>query len=252
MSSEAPAVGLYGITKRFDSAAWPRRYPPSPGPVRPEPTGNQQSGKENGMSSEAPAVGLYGITKRFDDVTAVDAVDLEIADGEFFALLGPSGCGKTTTLRLIAGLEFPTRGSLKIFGNEVGTLPPNKRPVNTVFQNYALFPHMTVEENVAFGLRMQRVPKAEIRSRVREAIRAGPYGRDGAPPLQPTLRRTTTTRRPGPGLGQQPQGVTTRRAPRRTGPQAPPSHAARAQGAPTRGGDHLRLRHPRPGRSASP
>ena len=77
------------------------------------------------MSSEVPAVGLYGITKRFDDVTAVDSVDLEIADGEFFALLGPSGCGKTTTLRLIAGLEFPTQGSLKIFGDEVGTLPPN-------------------------------------------------------------------------------------------------------------------------------
>ena len=122
------------------------------------------------MTSEAPAVGLYGITKRFDDVTAVDDVDLEIADGEFFALLGPSGCGKTTTLRLVAGLEFPTRGSLRIFGDEMGTLPPNKRPVNTVFQNYALFPHMTVEENVAFGLRMRRVAKGEIGSRVRDAI----------------------------------------------------------------------------------
>ncbi|MCY4371481.1 MAG: ABC transporter ATP-binding protein [bacterium] len=122
------------------------------------------------MPSVTPAVGLYGITKRFGEVTAVDQVDLEIGDGEFFALLGPSGCGKTTTLRLVAGLEFPTEGSLQIFGDEVGTLPPNKRPVNTVFQNYALFPHMTVEENVGFGLRMQRVPKDRIAARVRDAI----------------------------------------------------------------------------------
>ncbi|MCY3539946.1 MAG: ABC transporter ATP-binding protein [Acidimicrobiia bacterium] len=122
------------------------------------------------MSSDIPAVGLHRITKRFGEVTAVDTVDLDIADGEFFALLGPSGCGKTTTLRLVAGLEFPTEGSLRIFGDEVGTLPPNRRPVNTVFQNYALFPHMNVEDNVAFGLRMRKVSKAEIEPRVRDAI----------------------------------------------------------------------------------
>lgn len=121
--------------------------------------------------TDAPAVALRGITKRFDEVVAVDAIDLAIADGEFFALLGPSGCGKTTTLRMIAGLEFPTEGSLKIFGDEVGTLPPNKRPVNTVFQSYALFPHMTVAQNVAFGLRMQKVGKAEAADRAAEAIR---------------------------------------------------------------------------------
>lgn len=122
------------------------------------------------MPAVTPAVSLYGITKRFGSVTAVDQMDLDIVDGEFFALLGPSGCGKTTTLRLIAGLEFPTEGSLQIFGDEVGTLPPNKRPVNTVFQNYALFPHMTVEENVGFGLRMQGVSKNRIGSRVSDAI----------------------------------------------------------------------------------
>ncbi|MFV1999506.1 MAG: ABC transporter ATP-binding protein, partial [Acidimicrobiia bacterium] len=117
------------------------------------------------------AVGLYGVTKRFgDDVVAVDQVDLEIKDGEFFSLLGPSGCGKTTTLRMIAGLEFPTEGSIRIYGKEMGIRPPNKRPVNTVFQSYALFPHMNVEDNVAFGLRMQKVDKAEIRSRVGDAI----------------------------------------------------------------------------------
>lgn len=121
-------------------------------------------------TTTASAVSLHGITKRFDDVVAVDGIDLEIADGEFFAMLGPSGCGKTTTLRMIAGLEFPTEGSLKIHGDEVGTLPPNKRPVNTVFQAYALFPHMTIAENVAFGLKMQKVPKADVERRVAEAI----------------------------------------------------------------------------------
>ena len=117
-----------------------------------------------------PAVDIRGITKRFDDVVAVDAVDMQIADGEFFAMLGPSGCGKTTTLRMIAGLEFPTEGSLKIFGAEVGTLPPNKRPVNTVFQSYALFPHMNVLDNVAFGLRMSGVDRSTVRQRAAEMI----------------------------------------------------------------------------------
>ncbi len=117
-----------------------------------------------------PAVELSGVTKRFDDVTAVDTVDLAIEDGEFFAMLGPSGCGKTTTLRMIAGLEFPTEGSLRIFGDEVGTLPPNKRPVNTVFQNYALFPHMNVLDNVSFGLRMQGTNKGEAQTKAKEAI----------------------------------------------------------------------------------
>ncbi|MEM8924028.1 MAG: ABC transporter ATP-binding protein [Actinomycetota bacterium] len=117
-----------------------------------------------------PAVALTGLTKRFDEVVAVDGVDLDIADGEFFALLGPSGCGKTTTLRMIAGLDVPTEGSLKIFGDEVGTLAANKRPVNTVFQAYALFPHMTVLDNVAFGPRMNKVAKAEARAMADDAL----------------------------------------------------------------------------------
>ena len=117
------------------------------------------------------AVGLRGVTKRFgEDVIAVNEMDLEIRDGEFFSLLGPSGCGKTTTLRIIAGLEYPTAGSVQIYGDEMGLRPPNKRPVNTVFQSYALFPHMNVEDNVAFGLRMQNVDKAEARRRAGEAI----------------------------------------------------------------------------------
>jgi spermidine/putrescine transport system ATP-binding protein len=117
------------------------------------------------------AVGLYGVTKRFgEDVVAVDDVDLEIGDAEFFSLLGPSGCGKTTTLRMIAGLEFPTEGSVQVYGQEMGISAPNKRPVNTVFQSYALFPHMNVEENIGFGLRMRKVSKAETSKLVGESI----------------------------------------------------------------------------------
>jgi len=116
------------------------------------------------------AVELSGVTKRFDDVAAVSRVSLSIADGEFFSLLGPSGCGKTTTLRMIAGFDFPTEGSIKIHGREMGLEPPNKRPVNTVFQSYALFPHMNVAGNVGFGLQMQSVAPAEVEKRVRRAL----------------------------------------------------------------------------------
>ena len=116
------------------------------------------------------AVELTGVSKHFGDIIAVDDLDLEIGDGEFFSLLGPSGCGKTTTLRMIAGFDYPTSGSLKIHGAEMGLLPPNKRPVNTVFQSYALFPHMTVEQNVAFGLQMLKVDKADTERRVRRAL----------------------------------------------------------------------------------
>lgn len=117
------------------------------------------------------AVELVGVTKRFgDDVLAVDSLDLNINDGEFFSLLGPSGCGKTTTLRMIAGFEFPTEGSVRIHGAEMGLKPPNERPVNTVFQSYALFPHMTVSDNVAFGLQMKKVSKADVGTRVRRVL----------------------------------------------------------------------------------
>jgi len=123
------------------------------------------------MTEKPCAVSLRGVTKRFgEDVVAVDSVDLDIKDGEFFSLLGPSGCGKTTTLRMIAGLEYPTVGRIRIFDEDMGLRPPNRRPVNTVFQSYALFPHMNVQDNVKFGLLMQNVDKDEIKRRVGEAI----------------------------------------------------------------------------------
>jgi spermidine/putrescine transport system ATP-binding protein len=116
------------------------------------------------------SVVLESLTKRFGDVTAVDGIDLEIEEGEFFTLLGPSGCGKTTTLRVIAGFEEVTAGHVKIDGVDMLGTPPHKRPTNTVFQSYALFPHLSVKENVAFGLRRKGVGKAEIEGRVREEL----------------------------------------------------------------------------------
>jgi spermidine/putrescine transport system ATP-binding protein len=115
---------------------------------------------------ETPSVELRGVTKRFDQLAAVDDLDLELARGEFFTLLGPSGCGKTTTLRMIAGFERPSSGQVRIEGEDVAQLPSHKRPTNTVFQSYALFPHLSVSDNVAFGLKRKKVDKAEIKQRV--------------------------------------------------------------------------------------
>jgi spermidine/putrescine transport system ATP-binding protein len=117
-----------------------------------------------------PSVELERVTKRFGALVAVRAVDLQIRRGEFFTLLGPSGCGKTTTLRMVAGFEDPTEGSILIDGADVARLPPHRRPTNTVFQSYALFPHLRVWENVAFGLKRKGVGKKEIERRVREEL----------------------------------------------------------------------------------
>jgi spermidine/putrescine transport system ATP-binding protein len=116
------------------------------------------------------AVELEGVHKRFGEFEAVKEMSLQIRQGEFFSLLGPSGCGKTTTLRLIAGFEQPTAGAIKLDGEDVAHVPPYKRNVNTVFQSYALFEHLDIAENVAFGLRRRKVAKAEIEQRVGEAL----------------------------------------------------------------------------------
>jgi spermidine/putrescine transport system ATP-binding protein len=125
---------------------------------------------ETNESQEQTSVELRGVTKRFDGFVAVDDLSLELGRGEFFTLLGPSGCGKTTTLRMIAGFERPSEGEIRIEGDDVAQLPPHRRPTNTVFQSYALFPHLSVEANVAFGLKRKKVAKDEIAERVRAEL----------------------------------------------------------------------------------
>ena len=125
-----------------------------------------------GVEADDPgvAVRLEGVIKRFGDVVAVDGVDLDVREGEFFSMLGPSGSGKTTCLRMIAGFERPTEGRVFLGGIDVGDLPPYERDVNTVFQDYALFPHMTVAENVGYGLMVRKAPKGERVARAEEAL----------------------------------------------------------------------------------
>jgi len=122
-----------------------------------------------GLPAE-PDITLRAVTKRFGDVTAVDSVDLDVPRGEFLALLGPSGCGKTTTLRMVAGFEEPTAGEVLIGGRSAVGVPPHKRDVNTVFQQYALFPHLSVLDNVAYGLKQRKVPRAQRHARAHEAL----------------------------------------------------------------------------------
>ena len=136
------------------------------------------SGRTQDAGGEAPLapgngdafLRIEGVSKHFGVVVAVDDVSLDIARGEFFALLGPSGCGKTTLLRMLAGFETPSGGAILLDGVDLAALPPYRRPVNMMFQSYALFPHMTVAGNVAFGLRQDRVPRAEIAARVADAL----------------------------------------------------------------------------------
>jgi spermidine/putrescine transport system ATP-binding protein len=136
---------------------------PTPVPVATKPTASS-------APPGAPDVEIVGVTKRFGDVTAVDSMDLGVTRGAFYSLLGPSGCGKTTTLRMIAGFEQPTSGQIYLAGEQVAGVPAYRRQVNTVFQHYALFPHMSVAQNVGYGLRQRRVDKAEEVRRVGEAL----------------------------------------------------------------------------------
>ena len=174
------------------------------------------------------------------------AVDLRIAEGEFFSLLGPSGCGKTTTLRMIAGFEEPTSGQILLHGRDMVGVPPFRRDVNMVFQQYALFPHMDVFENVAFGLRRKKVDKDEIGG---GWPRRWPWSswRAGRSASRASCRAASSSGSPWPGpwsTGHGPCCWTSRWRPR---PQAAPGHAAGAETDPARGRDHLRVRHPRPG-----
>ncbi len=196
------------------------------------------------------SVELRGVTKRFDELVAVDDLSLELGRGEFFTLLGPSGCGKTTTLRMIAGFERPTEGEIRIEGEDVAQLPPHKRPTNTVFQSYALFPHLSVEANVAFGLKRKKVGKDEIAERVKaELERVGLASHANRKPSQLSggmQQRVALARAlvnlPKVLLLDEPLG--------RARPETAQGTAGRAEADPARGRDHLRLRHPRPGGGA--
>ncbi len=152
-----------------------------------------------GAGNGTPSVEVRSVVKRFGDFTAVKNIDLDIAQGEFFTMLGPSGCGKTTTLRMIAGFEEPNEGQILIDGDDVSNLPAHKRPTNTVFQSYALFPHLSVRENVAYGLKRKGVDKGEAAERVQKELeRVGLWGE--------------ANRRPGQLSGGQQQRVALARA----------------------------------------
>ncbi len=197
-------------------------------------------------------VALRNIVKTFDKTPAVQGIDLDIADREFIVLVGPSGCGKSTTLRMIAGLEEATSGEIYIGDQLVNDVPPKDRDIAMVFQNYALYPHMTVYENMSFGLRLKKFPKQEIKERVEAAAHILDITDLLEPPAEGALRRPAAARRHGPRHRPQPQGLPLRRAavePRR---QAPRADAHRDQEGAPEGHHDDDLRHPRPGRGDDP
>lgn len=200
--------------------------------------------------SEQPAIRLTGLTKRFGSVAAVDHLDLEIAAGEFFSMLGPSGSGKTTVLRCIAGFEQPTSGTIELFGQDVTAKPAAAREVNTVFQDYALFPHMSVLDNVAYGLRVRGVGRTERRRRAMDALASvqlqgfadrKPAQLSGGQRQRVALARATVVQ-PKALLLDEPLGALDLKL--RQQMQVELKQLQHELG------DRVRLRHPRPGRGA--
>ncbi len=175
------------------------------------------------------SVELVQLRKEFGDVTAVDGIDVSIEAGEFFSLLGPSGCGKTTSLRLIAGFERPTAGKILLDGSDMAATPPHRRKVNTVFQSYALFPHLDVFDNVAFGLRRARVKKAEIRERVTRVLEAVHLGGVRQAQAVAALGRPAAAGRARARTRPRAVGAPARRAAGRARREAPQGAAARAE-----------------------
>ena len=216
--------------------------------VRVDGRGHDGTGSRGGRHDGQADIALRGVTKRFGDMTAVDDLTLDIPRGSFFALLGPSGCGKTTTLRMIGGFEEPTAGRVELGGEDVTNTPPHKRDVNTVFQSYALFPHMTVEKNVAFGLERRKVPKARRQAARRRGARPrrSSAGSRGASPTQMSggqQQRVALARalvnRPQALLLDEPLGALDLRLRKQLQIELEPH--------PARGRHHVRPRHARPG-----
>ena len=193
---------------------------------------------------------LEELCKKFDDFVAVDGIDIDMPPGEFFTLLGPSGCGKTTTLRMIAGFERPTSGRILLDGNDVARVPPHQRNVNTVFQSYALFPHLDVAKNVAFGLKYHKLSKEERAKRVGEALELVSMTELRAAQGGPAVRRAAAARRARARPRAAAARAAARRAAGRAGRAAAQEPPGRAQDAPGRARDHVHLRHARPERGA--
>ena len=195
-----------------------------------------------------PLLRIEGVSKSFGSFRAVDRLSLDIAAGEFFALLGPSGCGKTTLLRMLAGFETPDEGRILLGGRDIAPVLPHERPVNMMFQNYALFPHLNVRDNIAFGLKRAGMAARRHRHPRRRDGRAGQAGGHGEAQARSAFRRPAAARGAGALAGAAAQGAVARRAAGRARQEAAREHAAGIDGAAAPARHDLHHRHPRPGR----
>ena len=196
------------------------------------------------------AIIVRGANKHYGDFAALDNVDFEVPSGSLTALLGPSGSGKSTLLRAIAGLDLPDTGTITINGRDVTHIPPQRRGIGFVFQHYAAFKHLTVRDNVAFGLKIRKRPKAEIKEKVDNLLEVVGLGRVSDPLSQPALRRPASAHGVGARARGRSASAAARRAVRCAGRQGARGPAGVAAPAARRGARHHRARHPRPGRSA--
>ena len=195
-----------------------------------------------------PLLRIDAVVKKFGNFRAVDALSLDIHAGEFFALLGPSGCGKTTLLRMLAGFETPDAGRILLNGKDIAQVPPHQRPVNMMFQNYALFPHSSVRDNIAFGLKRAGLPTCRHRCARHRDGRARQARRAGEAQARSALRRPKAARGTGAFAGAPAATLAARRAARRARQKAARKHAARIDGIAAAARPDLHHRDPRSGR----
>ncbi len=199
-------------------------------------------------AADMPLLRIEAVVKKFGVFRAVDGLSLDIRAGEFFALLGPSGCGKTTLLRMLAGFETPDEGRILLDGKDIAQIPPHERPVNMMFQNYALFPHLNVRDNIAFGLKRAGMPRREIDYPRRRDGRAGQARGPRETQARSALRRSKAARGAGAFAGAASSSSVARRAARRARQEAARKHPVRTDGAAAASWPDLHHRHPRSGR----